>query len=172
MSEMSPDEIIRFWMLGAHYRQPIDFTEDGLKQAKAQLDRFYGALERAGDTPASDPDDAIIAALCDDVNSPAAIAALHEILGELNRVKFADKPAIAGRLKASAALMGILQQDPQGWLKGDDAGDDDRIEDLVAERIAARQSRNFQRADEIRDQLKAEGILLEDGPGGTTWRRA
>ncbi|MCB1972682.1 MAG: cysteine--tRNA ligase, partial [Geminicoccaceae bacterium] len=63
-------------------------------------------------------------------------------------------------------------QDPQGWLKGDDAGDDDRIEDLVAERIAARQSRNFQRADEIRDQLKAEGILLEDGPGGTTWRRA
>ena len=198
MADSSPlrqGEIIRFWMLGAHYRQPIDFTEDGLKQAKAQLDRFYGALERAGDTPASDPDDAIIAALCDDVNSPAAIAALHEILGELNRAKFADKPAIAGRLKASAALLGLLQRNPRDWLRagptsasenvmfegniggigvtiGVITSREEYIEHLVAERIEARKSKNFQRADEIRDQLKAEGILLEDGPGGTTWRRA
>ncbi|MCB1969684.1 MAG: cysteine--tRNA ligase [Geminicoccaceae bacterium] len=172
-SPVRQGEIIRFWMLGAHYRQPIDFTADGLRQARAQLDRFYGALERAGEaTGRTEPDDAVVAALADDMNTPQAIAVLHEILGDLNRAKFAEKPAIAGRLRASAALMGLLQADATTWLRGDDGGDEERVAALVQERIDARKARNFARADEIRNQLNAEGIVLEDGPGGTTWRRA
>ncbi|MCB2053420.1 MAG: cysteine--tRNA ligase [Geminicoccaceae bacterium] len=163
-------EVFRLWMLGAHYRQPIDFSTDGLTRAKAVLDRFYGALERAGAAPPSAPDEAFVEALSDDLNTPAALAVLHEMLAELNRAKFAEKASIAARLKGSAALLGLLQQDAHGWLRGGE--EDARIDELVEERIAARRNRDFARADAIRDELAALGIQLEDGPGGTTWRRA
>ena len=164
-------EIIRFWMLSAHYRQPIDFTADSLAQAKAQLDRFYGALARAGGPAASaEVDERVLSALSDDLNTPLALSALHEMLGELNRAKFEQKPALAARLRGSAGLMGLLQQDAEAWLRGAE-GDDGWIAPLVQERIDARAKRDFARADAIRDELEGKGIILEDGPGGTTWRR-
>ncbi len=164
----APGEAIRLWMLGAHYRAPIDCSEAGFAEARTRLDRFYGALERAGETTADVPDPELVAALEDDLNTPKALAVLHELLHELNRASHSAAPAIAGRLKASAALLGLLQAPPSEWLRG--TLDDERIAGLVAERQAARQARDFARADAIRDELAAEGIVLEDGPGGTTWR--
>ncbi len=164
----APGEAIRLWMLGAHYRAPIDCSEAGFAEARTRLDRFYGALERAGETTGDVPDPDLVAALEDDLSTPKALAVLHDLLRELNRASHQKAPAIAGRLKASAALLGLLQAEPSAWLRGNI--DDGRIARLVAERQAARQARDFARADAIRDELASEGILLEDGPGGTTWR--
>lgn len=163
-------EILRFWMLSAHYRQPLDFAIKGLGRAKAQLDRFYGAMARAGDSEPAAPLPPIMAALEDDLNTPAAVSALHEQLGVLNAAKEVDKPKLAAELRASAALLGLLQLDANAWLQGD-TGSDAQIEEAIAERIAARKARDFARADSIRDTLASQGIILEDGPGGTTWRR-
>ncbi len=167
----APGEAIRLWMLGAHYRAPIDCSEQGFEVAKTQLDRFYGALERAGERPRGEPDPALVAALEDDLNTPRAVAVLHDLLGQLNRATHGEAPALAARLKASGALIGLLQQAPQDWLRGAAGGDDTAIEALIGARLEARRARDFARADAIRDQLAADGIILEDGPGGTTWRR-
>lgn len=165
-------EIVRFWMLSAHYRQPIDFNGVGLKRAKTQLDRFYGSLARAGGPEVGAVDDTVLAALGDDLNTPAALTALHELLTALNSAKDEDKPALAAKLRASGGLLGILQADPQTWLKGAWESGDDWIEEAIADRIAARKARDFARADSIRDEMATKGIILEDGPGGTTWRRS
>jgi cysteinyl-tRNA synthetase len=168
-----PGEAIRLWMLGAHYRAPIDCSEQGFEDAKTQLDRFYGALERAGEAPVAAAEPAVVEALDDDLNTPKALAVLHDLLGQLNRGKHDTAPSIAARLKASAGLLGLLQQAPGDWLRGDGGGADDAaIEALIEERLAARKARDFARADAIRDQLAGDGVILEDGPGGTTWRRA
>lgn len=176
LSAADPDpirqgEIVRFWMMSAHYRQPIDYTVVGLTRAKTQLDRFYGSLARSGSLAEGEPDQTVLAALSDDLNTPSALSALHELLTELNSAKDGDKPTLAAKLKASGALLGILQSDPQTWLKGAWNSGDDWIEEAIADRIAARQARDFARADSIRDELAQKSIILEDGPGGTTWRR-
>ena len=168
----APGEAIRLWMLGAHYRAPIDCSEQGFQEAKTQLDRFYGALGRAGVMRAAAPEPALIEALEDDLNTPKALAVLHELLGELNRAKHGLAPEIAARLKASAELLGLLQASPKVWLEGGAGAAAGRIEALIEERLQARKARDFARADAIRDQLAAEGIILEDGPGGTTWRKS
>jgi cysteinyl-tRNA synthetase len=162
-----PGEAIRLWMLGTHYRQPIDYSEEALAEAKRALDRFYGALARVPAAGAGEPDSALVEALADDLNTPKALAVLHELLGELNRT--AD-PALAARLEASAGLLGLLGATPEAWLQG--GLDAARIEALIAERQAARKGKDFARADAIRAELLAQGIILEDGPQGTTWRRA
>jgi len=165
-------EIVRWWMLSAHYRQPIEFGAEGLGRARAALDRYYGALARAGGNGVGEPSDAVLAALGDDLNTPLALAALHDDLTALNAAKDSAKPALAADLRASGRLLGLLGHDPQAWLKGSAADDDREIEAAIAERIEARRSRDFARADAIRDRLSEQGITLEDGPGGTTWRRA
>ena len=146
-------EVLRFALLSGHYRQPLEWSEGLILQARTTLDRLYRQL--AG-VKAGEVDAGVIEALDDDLNTPLALARLGQL----------QNPAA---LKASAALLGLLQQDPDQWFRGEG---DAAIDARVAERTAAKKARDFALADRIRDELKGEGILLEDGPQGTTWRRA
>ena len=182
----APGEAIRLALLSAHYRQPLDFTRELLAQSKTTLDRFYLALRGApegslpeGSLPeAGAPDAALLApveaALDDDLNTPQAIAELHRLTTRLNKARNeADKARYAAALRAAGDMLGLLQQDPEAWLKGG-AGElsDADIEALVARRTEARKARNFAEADRIRDELAEKGVLLEDSSQGTAWRRA
>ncbi|MGB0684031.1 MAG: cysteine--tRNA ligase [Magnetovibrionaceae bacterium] len=169
-----PGEAIRLAMLMTHYRQPINWTADGLAQAKESLDRFYGALRGLdGVEAASEPPAPVLDALCEDLNTPLAISALHEITGQLNKADSAEeKAARAADLLAGGRLLGLLGGDADGWFQsGGDSDEAARIEDLIGQRQSARKNKDFAEADRIRDSLKAEGIELEDGPSGTTWKR-
>jgi cysteinyl-tRNA synthetase len=146
-------ETLRLALLSAHYRQPLSWTKDVVGQAKTNLDRLY---RNAGDVEAREPDLGVVEALSDDLNTPLAVTRLMAL----------EDP---GALRASAALLGLLQVSPDEWFKGGE--DEGAIEARIAERAAAKKNRDFAAADRIRDELKAEGIVLEDGPGGTTWRR-
>jgi cysteinyl-tRNA synthetase len=169
----APGEAIRFAVLSAHYRQPLDWTDEGLKAAKSALDRLYRALEHApGAQPAAAAPQNVLDALLDDLNTPLAISHLHELASALNKAADPqEKRRLAADLKAAGALLGCLECDPQAWLQRSEDEDTSDIDQLIAERQAAKKAKNFKEADRIRDELKAKGILLEDGPAGTTWRR-
>ena len=170
----APGEAARYAMLMSHYRDPLDWTAERLAEARRALDRFYLALRQVKDVAvrAEKMPAPVAAALEDDLNTPLALAALHDVLGALNKAESAtEKGRLKGDLIAGGAVLGLLQQDPEAWLKGG-SGEDAEIEDLIAERLAARKAKNFAEADRIRNALAIRGILLEDGPKGTTWRRA
>ncbi|MDH3234110.1 MAG: cysteine--tRNA ligase [Alphaproteobacteria bacterium] len=178
--DQAPGEAIRFALLMAHYRQPLDWTEAGLAEAKRTIDRFYGTLRALGDVEAERSDEAVpqafAEALEDDLNTPMAIAELHVLATEANK---AHEPGAKRELKAAllsaGELLGILQADPEAWLHeaaDADAIDADAIEGLIAARAAARTAKDFAEADRIRDELAAQGVQIEDSPDGTTWRRA
>ncbi len=157
-----PGEAIRLLLLSAHYRQPLDFTHEGLTQAKATLDRWYGALRGKDSRAAARVPQSVEEALSDDLNTPLAISAIHQL----------DDPA---ELRAGGNALGMLQQDAEAWFRWAPAGtagpDDAEIEAAIAARQAARKAKDFKESDRIRDDLKAKGVLLEDGPAGTTWKR-
>ncbi|MEX2615856.1 MAG: cysteine--tRNA ligase [Alphaproteobacteria bacterium] len=173
-----PGEALRLTLLQTHYRAPLDFSKDGVRQAKAVLDRWYGALRGLSAEPAvaSDPPPAMVAALEDDLNTPLAITALHEAVAALNAAGSpVEKSAALSAVRAGGAVLGLLQQDPEQWFRwrarSDDALDDTAIDTLVAERAAARMARNFAESDRIRDVLQEAGVVLEDKSGQTVWRR-
>ncbi len=167
LEEGHAGEAIRLALLSGHYRQPLDVTRGKLGEARAQLQRLYGAL-RGRDLVETAPPAALLEALHEDLNTPKALAVLHALA---NRAHHGEAEA-ASELRAGAALLGLLEADPESWFHGGRQDEGAEIEALIAERQAARKAKDFARADQIRDDLKAQGIELEDGPQGTTWRRA
>lgn len=163
----APGEAIRWALLSAQYRQPLDWTDELLEQTKTNLDRLYRTLASLpkAETPA-DPPAAVLAALEDDLNTPAAFAALFQAA---RAAKTAEDRAA---LEAAGALLGVLGHDPETWLAGEGAADvdADEVERLIAARAAARKAKDFAEADRIRDAITSLGLTLEDGAGGTTWR--
>lgn len=171
-----PAEALRLLFLTTHYHQPFNFTFAGLEQAKAVLDKFYNALLKVNDVKAekSEPNAKVVEALADDINTPAALATLHEIASNLNKAETpAEKARLKGEFMASAYLLGLLYQSPEAWFKGDESADEDaEIEAKIKARAEAKKNKDWATADKIRDELKATGIVLEDSPTGTTWKRA
>jgi cysteinyl-tRNA synthetase len=172
-----PGEVVRWALLSAHYRQPLDWTGELVEQARKALDRLYGALRRTKHLPAmaAEPAEDVLAALSDDLNTPAAYAALFEIAGVIERAVNAgdDAAAAAGkaRLLASGALLGMLQADPDAWFEG--GADDDlkaKVEALLARRVEARAAKDWPAADAIRAELDALGVVVMDSATGATWR--
>ncbi|MBE6458839.1 MAG: cysteine--tRNA ligase [Alphaproteobacteria bacterium] len=170
--EKAPAEALRLLFLTTHYHQPFNFTFDGLAQAKATLDKFYNALLRVkGVVVEPQADERIVEALADDMNTPLALTYLHEIVGLLNKADTEEEQKKYKRLLlGSAALLGILFQSPEEWFKGD-SNDDAEIEAQIAARAQAKKEKNYALADEIRNKLKEQGIVLEDTPQGTTWKK-
>ncbi|KRG58128.1 cysteinyl-tRNA synthetase [Stenotrophomonas koreensis] len=168
-------EALRYALLSAHYRQPLDWSDSLIEQCTRTLDRLYGTLRDLADVPAQATIPAVIEqVLDDDLNTPQALAELAAIAAEARK---ASDPPERARLKSAllgaGKALGLLQQDPADWFNhGGNADDDARIQALVDERVAAKAARDFARADAIRQQLTAEGIVLEDTPAGVRWKRA
>ena len=167
-------EVVRFSLLSSHYRAPFDFSDAALGQARTILDKFYRASERADlrnlPSELDDLDKEFVAALCDDLNTPLAIACLHRLAGEANK----GDAESASQLVACARLLGLLGD--THWFEAGDKGEADEdaqaIEQAISARNAARAARDFAEADRIRDELASQGIKLLDGPEGTRWERA
>jgi cysteinyl-tRNA synthetase len=169
-------EVVRYFLLRGHYRSEINYTWDTLQDARASLLSLYNALREVPPAELAIDWNSPYAqrfrdAMNDDFNTPMAFAVLHDLRGEVNRTR---SPELAGLLRALGATVGLLGQDPASFVQGATGTADDaaEIDALIAQRNAAKQARNFAEADRIRDAIKARGIVLEDGAGGTSWRRA
>lgn len=172
-------ETVRYFLMSGHYRSQLNYSEDNLKQARAALERMYTALRDLPAAPAAGGDEQVARfkeAMDDDFNTPEAYSALFDLVREINRQKGEDINVAAGlgaRLRELGAVLGILQQDPDAFLKGDEADEEvAEIERLIAERNQARADKNWAAADAARARLTEMGIVLEDSAGKTSWRRA
>lgn len=173
---------IRFFILNSHYRSQLNYSTEQLDAARASLTRLYTAvrgLPAAEVASQSEFESRFRNAMDDDFNTPEAISVLFELASEINRVRKAQGDTAAaplGRLlQHLAGMLGLLQDEAESWFKGsagDKGLDDAAIEALIQQRLAARKGKNWAESDRIRDELKAQGIVLEDAAGGTTWRRA
>jgi len=168
-----PGEAMRYVLLSAHYRQPLDWSETALRQAVATLDRLYRTLEDFPEAPVGEPDPELVAALEDDLNTPTALAVLNQLARRLAQLEDEDeRKRLAGVLKASGERLGLLQQ-PEAWARqrqGETEVNESEIQALVDQRRQARAARDFAAADRIRDRLAELGVELEDSPEGTRWR--
>jgi len=172
-----PGEVVRWALLSAHYRQPLDWNQNLLDQSRKNLDRLYGALRRASEVaPLGDmPSPEFVEAISDDLNTPGAMATLFALSSEIERSMTAGDAKSAGiakaQLLASGAIMGVLQSTPDQWFEG---GADDtlkvEVETLLAQRIEARTAKNWAEADRIRDRLTELNVVVMDSPSGATWR--
>jgi len=178
--EGAPGEVLRLMMLSTHYRHPLDWSEEGVRQARTRLDRLYRVLQKAGAAAEEYKGDMSLQgddfskALQDDLNTPLALSVLERQADELSK---SDGPELIihyNSLRANANILSILQKDPETWFKGGEAASDvGHIEAQIALRIDARKNKDFASADNIRDALVENGIILEDRPDGSTdWRRA
>ena len=173
-------EVVRFLLVSSHYRSPINYSEDNLKEAKGALERFYTALRGLPEVEAAGGEafaERFAAAMDDDFNTPEAVAVLFEMAREVNRLREADlqaAAALAAKLRELAGLLGVLQLEPDAFLQAGAAGKVDaaQVEALIQARLEARTAKNWAESDRIRDELTAMGVVLEDGKGGTTWRLA
>jgi len=175
-----PGEAVRLALLKTHYRKPLDFTKDGIREAKKELDEFYLALRATADVQAQVPKHSavdLMAALADDLNTPQALAQLFALKTQLNIAQDKTEQArLKGELLQGGRVLGLLSEEPTAWLRGvvrSDQGDvsDDAIETLIGQRTQARADKDFARSDRIRDELAAQGVILEDSAGTTAWRR-
>lgn len=178
-------EVVRYFLISSHYRSPINYSEDNLLEARGGLERFYTALRGFSDIAPADQEtlraseayQRFTAAMDDDFNTREALTVLFGLVRELNALPAGERGRavqLAAELKGLGRCLGILEADPELFLQGGSADgmDSGAIEALIAERDQAKKSRDFARADEIRDQLSEQGILLEDSRDGTRWRRA
>ncbi len=179
MLKTIPGEVIRLALLSAHYKQPLDWSDETIQSAKRMLDRLYGAVRgievSAESRAATEPPAALVTALEDDLNSPKALAEFFALAKQLNKANSeAEKQVLAAAMYAAGELMGLMQSDPEEWFAGDVEGKSsaDEIEALIAKRNAARAAKDFKAADGFRDQLADAGVIIEDGPGSTTWKRS
>ena len=171
-------EVLRFALLSAHYRSPLNFSAELLEQAEATLGSLYSTLREVQDVELDAAIDLegepFYQALMDDLNTPQAIAEIHAIAKQLHKAGEDERPALKARMLAAGNLLGVLGQDPETWMHGgvaDDVMAAEQIEVLIAERQQAKLDKNYDRADQIRQQLLAEGVVLEDSREGTQWRR-
>jgi cysteinyl-tRNA synthetase len=172
LHEKMPGELIRFVLLSSHYRQPLDWNEQTVLQGRQSLDRLYNALRGQELKEKAEVFEPVKMALEDDLNTPLAISALHEIVSLLHKSSSkSEREQLASTLKVSAAWLGLLQQDPENWFKGKTRIDETTILSLIEARNQARVHKNFAEADQVRNELLKAGIVLEDGPHGTTWRQ-
>ena len=180
LKEYAP-EVIRYFILASHYRSPLNYSDQNLDSAKAALERFYTALRGVNAAAVQNGDEfeaRFRTAMDDDFNTVEAMAVLFEIANTLNKAKAdnnsAEAAKLAGQLKYIGGVLGLLQDDADAFLKGgvQSGGlSDAEIESLIQQRLDARKNKNWAEADRIRDELQAQKIILEDGAGGTTWRR-
>ena len=177
--ETMPGEVIRLALLSAHYRQPLDWSDETVESARRMLDRLYGAV-RGIEVPdalraAAEPLPSVVEALEDDLNTPKAMAEFFGLARELNKATEAgEQQRLAAVMFATGNLLGLLQQDPEAWfaVAADSALSAEAINEMIEKRNAARAAKDFATADALRDELAAAGIQIEDGAGGTTWRKA
>ena len=180
LTRYQPEEV-RYFILTSQYRSPLNYDDEHLDNARGALTRFYTALRGLPDVEPAGADtfvERFEAAMEDDFNTPEALAVLFDLAREINRVRAEDEikaAALGAELRQLGGILGILQDDAENYLRGGVSTEglsDAEIDDLIQQRLDARASKNWAEADRIRDELKDQGVLLEDGPQGTTWRRA
>ncbi len=175
--EKQPGEVLRLALLSGHYRQPLNWTDETIEQARSILDRLYRVLNKVKDIESNKelifPSEKVLEALCDDLNTSKALAELNNIAGKLSTCSAEEAPDLKAQLQGAANVLGILQESPDKWLGIGQINNDidkEKVEGLIKEREDARLSKNFDRADEIRSELSDMGIDIEDTPKGTIWR--